>query len=214
MTAGVSATLPGKTVAVRWFTADLHLGHANIIRYCRRPFADVHAMDEALVDNWNAVVGPGDEVWVLGDFALGPIAETLPMAKLLEGRKVLVTGNHDRCWPGQRKRGPEWEARYRDASFDEVLHGTVEVDVGPHRVLAGHFPYRGDSQAHDRFTDMRPSDTGGWLLHGHVHDKWKVNGRQINVGVDVWDHRPVSEDEIAAVIDGATSGNGGDGGTV
>ena len=24
-----------------WFTADLHLGHQNIIRYCDRPFDDV-----------------------------------------------------------------------------------------------------------------------------------------------------------------------------
>ena len=39
-----------------WFTADLHLGHRNIIDYCDRPFTDVDVMNRALVDNWNEVV--------------------------------------------------------------------------------------------------------------------------------------------------------------
>ncbi len=52
-----------------WFTADHHFGHANIIDFCQRPFADVDAMDEALVARWNEVVGDEDEVWYLGDFA-------------------------------------------------------------------------------------------------------------------------------------------------
>jgi len=48
----------------RWFTADLHLGHANIIRYCDRPYADVDVMDRDLVARWNDTVAPADEVWV------------------------------------------------------------------------------------------------------------------------------------------------------
>ena len=52
-----------------WLTSDLHFGHENIIRYCDRPFADVDAMNRALVDRWNEVVGDDDVVWVLGDFA-------------------------------------------------------------------------------------------------------------------------------------------------
>jgi len=51
------------------FTADLHLGHANIIRHCSRPFANVDEMDRTLIDNWNEVVQPSDTVWMLGDFA-------------------------------------------------------------------------------------------------------------------------------------------------
>lgn len=54
-----------------WFTADLHLGHRNIIDYCGRPFGDAVAMNRALVDGWNNVVAEDDDVWVLGDFALG-----------------------------------------------------------------------------------------------------------------------------------------------
>ena len=83
-----------------WFTADLHLGHRNIIEYCNRPFHDVDAMNDALVENWNEAVAPEDTVWIVGDFALGKIADTLPIASTLHGHKILVAGNHDRCWAG------------------------------------------------------------------------------------------------------------------
>ena len=48
-----------------WFTADLHFGHANIIDYSGRPFADATAMNQALIERWNASIHPDDTVWVL-----------------------------------------------------------------------------------------------------------------------------------------------------
>jgi calcineurin-like phosphoesterase family protein len=44
-----------------------------------------------------------------------------------------------------------------------------------------------------------------WLLHGHVHEKWRQQGRMVNVGVDVWDFTPVAEDVITGRMD-ATPG--------
>lgn len=184
-----------------WLTADLHLGHANIIRYCDRPFAAVADMDERLVDRWNERVADDDTVLVLGDVALGPIASSLGLVRRLAGRKVLVAGNHDRCWAGNGKKAGAWHERYLDAGFVEVRQGTIEVEVGGHRVRAGHFPYEGDSHDEDRFTSHRPDDDGSWLLHGHVHDCWRQRGRMINVGVDAWDYRPVSEDDVAALVE-------------
>jgi calcineurin-like phosphoesterase family protein len=189
-------------VHVRYFTADLHFGHANIIRYCERPFASVTEMDEALVENWNAVVDHGDEVWVLGDVAMGPIDEGLAKVGLLHGRKVLVAGNHDRCWEGNPRRHEEWVRRYLDAGFAEILQGTVETTVEDFEVLAAHFPYEGDSHDEDRFTRWRPIDTGVWLLHGHVHTNWRVKQRQINVGVDAWNLAPVAERTLAGIVRG------------
>ena len=185
----------------RWFTADLHLGHANIIEYSSRPFGSVDAMNRALIARWNEVVADDDEVWVLGDFALGKIGETLPLAAELAGRKVLLTGNHDRCWAGHGRRAEGWEQRYLDAGFGEILHGEIAIHIGGHQALACHFPYRGDSHDRDRFVDRRPVDRGQWLLHGHVHERWLQRGLMINVGVDAWDHRPVSEAEIAGAIE-------------
>jgi calcineurin-like phosphoesterase family protein len=67
-------------------------------------------------------------------------------------------------------------------------------------VLACHFPYRGDSHDRDRYLAHRPVDRGAWLLHGHVHDKWKVSERMINVGADVWEYRPVAEIELVDLM--------------
>ena len=194
-----------------WFSADLHLGHANIIGYCQRPFADVAAMDQALIERWNGTVGPTDMVWVLGDVALGRIDHTLAEVGRLAGRKHLVAGNHDRCWSGNGRRSHAWIARYLDAGFEEVHQGEVAIDVEGVRVTASHFPYRGDSHDDDRYVKYRPPDLGGWLLHGHVHTRWRRWDRMINVGVDVWDYRPVSEATIASII--ATDPGPGQAGT-
>lgn len=48
-------------------TSDLHLGHYNIIRYCKRPFNNLDDMNTKLVRNWNSVVSPKDTVYFLGD---------------------------------------------------------------------------------------------------------------------------------------------------
>lgn len=184
-----------------WFTSDLHLGHRNILEYCNRPWSDVAEMNRGLIDGWNALVAPDDTVFVLGDFAMGTIAETLPLASELVGRKVLVAGNHDRCWHGHGRRAQGWTERYLDAGFDEIVQGATTLDVGRHTVTLCHFPYEGDSGEVDRFVEYRPTDDGGWILHGHVHDTWAVNGRMINVGVDVRGYQPVALDAIADLID-------------
>ena len=191
----------GDQIMTTWFTADLHFGHRNIIDYCGRPFGDAEAMNRALVDGWNDVVADDDDVWVLGDFALGKLADTLPLVRELRGHKVLLASNHDRCWHGHGRRAEGWTERYLDAGFDEVRQGEMKTRVGDTEVLLCHFPYRGDSHDHDRYRAHRPVDRGSWLLHGHVHERWAQRGRMINVGVDATGFRPISEDEIAAIID-------------
>lgn len=54
-----------------WFTSDFHLGHSNIIRFCKRPFANAHEMNEAIVERMNSCVKPNDTLYFLGDFCLG-----------------------------------------------------------------------------------------------------------------------------------------------
>jgi calcineurin-like phosphoesterase family protein len=184
-----------------WFTADLHFGHTNIISYAARPFADVDEMDAALRDRWNECVADDDEVWVLGDVALGRLRQTLPLVGDLKGRKLLVAGNHDRCWQGTGWRARRWTRRYLDAGFVEVHQTPVHLEVGGHRVLASHFPYHGDSLDADRFVEHRPVDAGLWLLHGHVHSDWRQLDKMINVGVDAWRYRPVSEAVLAELIE-------------
>jgi calcineurin-like phosphoesterase family protein len=186
--------------ANRWFTSDLHFGHSNIIDYCNRPFGSVGAMDEWLIQAWNETVAPGDEVWVLGDVALGNVRRSLACVARLHGTLRLVVGNHDRPFRRTGVAHPEWEAAYLDAGFTSLHHDHVSLQIGTVPVLACHFPPFGDSQREDRFVGHRPANVAGWLLHGHVHDTWRQREQMINVGVDVWAGRPVAEATIAELI--------------
>lgn len=183
-----------------WFTSDQHFGHENIIGYCGRPFRDADEMNMEIVRRWNEVVARTDTVYVLGDYALGRIDRTLAITAVLMGRKILLAGNHDRCWTGHGGLRTKWIEQYLAAGFAEVLQGTIRLDVGGTPVQANHFPFVGDSHDGDRFESHRPVDDGGWLLHGHVHEKWQRRDRMINVGVDVWNFYPVAERELAGII--------------
>jgi len=52
-----------------WFTADQHFGHANIIKWCKRPFNDINEMEQVIIDNYNEVVAADDHVFMLGDLS-------------------------------------------------------------------------------------------------------------------------------------------------
>lgn len=188
---------------MRWWTADLHFGHANIIKYCNRPFGSVEEMDARLLERWNATVSAGDEIWVLGDWVLGNSASGGLGDHLhkMAGRKILVPGNHDACWAGRTKHLERRTREYLDAGFDEIIQPPTRTVVAGTPVLVHHFPYHGDSKdTGDRFVEHRLADEGDWLLHGHIHDRWLQLDRQINVGVDAWGGRPVAEGELAELI--------------
>jgi calcineurin-like phosphoesterase family protein len=76
-----------------FFTADTHFGHANIIKYCQRPFSSVEEMNETLIANWNRVVAAEDTVYHLGDVALG---DAKPVLDRLKGKIVLIVGSPKR----------------------------------------------------------------------------------------------------------------------
>jgi calcineurin-like phosphoesterase family protein len=194
-----------------YFTSDQHFGHLNIIRFCDRPFPGVGAMNSRLVQLWNETVTDDDTVWVLGDVALGALDESLAHIGRLAGRKLLVPGNHDRCWEGERalrkgepeareRRRAKERQRYLDAGFAEIHDRPEPVTVGGQDVVLSHFPYEGDSHGEDRFVEYRPADQGAWVVHGHVHDTWRQRGRQVNVGVDAWGGRPVPAETIAGLL--------------
>lgn len=75
--------------------SDTHFGHANIIKYCNRPFKDVAEMDSIMVKNWNETVSNNDMVLHLGDVGLGKKEYIKNILKQLNGRKILIKGNHD-----------------------------------------------------------------------------------------------------------------------
>lgn len=76
-----------------YVTADLHLGHANIIGHTGRPFDNVEDMNEAIIDGWRRTVTDRDTVWILGDFALSNDADQLRgWYDALPGHKRLDVG--------------------------------------------------------------------------------------------------------------------------
>jgi len=179
-----------------WFTSDTHFGHKRIIELCNRPFRDVDHMNEVMIERWNNVVMPNDIVYHLGDVALGSIADSLPLVGRLNGYKILVPGNHDRIFSGESAKHRErfWPEYMK--VFQAIVPEWSTLWFQNQLIDLCHFPYRGDSQENDRHIDKRPVDEGNPLVHGHIHNKRRIDGRMFNVGVDVNDFRPVHEDVI------------------
>lgn len=79
-----------------FYIADTHFGHKNIISYDGRPFFTAKEMEDELVKRWNqAVTEPTDTVYILGDFCWDGEDEWIRILERLNGKKVLILGNHD-----------------------------------------------------------------------------------------------------------------------
>lgn len=179
-----------------WFTSDLHLGHRFVAGL--RGFATSADHDERIADEWASAVRKEDTVWVLGDLALGGLDAALALVASLPGRKHLVAGNHDACHPMHR-RAHVAQRRYL-AAFDSV-QAFARRRVNGVEVLLSHFPYAEDHAEAPRYSQYRLRDKGRWLLHGHTHSDHITTGpREVHVGVDAWNLRPVPESALSGLI--------------
>ncbi|NLH91725.1 MAG: hypothetical protein GX481_04600 [Atopobium sp.] len=164
-----------------YYTSDLHLGHANIIKLCNRPFHTVEEMDHALIDNWNARVHRDDHVYIVGDFSFRSKRPVSDYFDKLAGHKHLIIGNHDGSW----MRNFDLEA-----FFESVDNELMIVDRNRH-VIMNHYPL---------MTFPRKS----YLVYGHIHnDKpasyWpvlKTYEHALNASVEVNGYMPVTLDEL------------------
>lgn len=153
-----------------WVWADLHLGHANIIRYTGRPFADAEQMNECLYANWQATVGQNDRLVTVGDVAMRDAVAEHTWRRIRGARgidKRLVFGNHDLTGSGA----------LRVDGFDDVC-SLLCVDGDPPLVFT-HLP----------LTDV---PAGVVNVHGHTHAEPPGRSAHINVSVEQLDYRPVA----------------------
>jgi calcineurin-like phosphoesterase family protein len=197
-----------------FFTADQHFGHANVLKFCKRPFSSVEEMDSEMIGRWNSRVSSNDTIYIVGDLIWkGGKGFKRQIISQLNGKKIFILGNHD----GKTKQPDS----YLSLGFEKVYSHDLSITIDDESVLLCHYPYnpilsewqilwykmrnfwkfwRRDKYPFLKHLDKRPIDDGRWLLCGHVHNRWKKQGRSINVGVDVWNFYPVSLEEIKEII--------------
>ena len=167
-----------------YYTSDLHLGHANVIKHCNRPFTSVEEMDRCLIDNWNSRVHADDTVYVLGDMFFRNKCPADDYLRLLKGHKHLILGNHDISWLKESDC-----ARW----FDSVERLNTILDRN-HTVTLCHYP----------MMTWRGAGRIGYMVFGHIHnstdmDFWSMiqgNPQILNAGVDVNGFQPVTLPEL------------------
>ena len=167
---------PNERKKMIFFSADWHIDHSNIIEYCHRPFKNIQKQANALIRNYNELVSETDICYFIGDFMMDKNEDRLKAyLDRMNGTKILILGNHDKMNP----------FAYVDAGFRHV-HTALDVE----EFVLAHDP--------SASIVVRPKT----LLCGHVHDLFKQQKNIINVGIDVWDYRPASIDEIKLMTEG------------
>ena len=166
-----------------WFTADPHFGHANIIKSCTRPFVDVDSMNSTLWSNWNKIVKDEDHVYVLGDFVWYKRDIDFWCSNLY-GKIHLILGNHDMV---------NIAAYSKQSNIVEITHLKI-LKINKRRYSLCHYPM---------MTWYGRRSGKGFHLFGHVH-KTMMRGiaeGSLNVGVDMWNYRPISLEEVDTFLE-------------
>lgn len=150
-------------------TSDLHLDHANIIKYCpttRGHFKSVDEMNHSIITDWNNNVEPTDLTYILGDVAFAKVDRTVELLSKLNGKKILIVGNHDSHLLKHSK----------FVNCFESVHQYLEVNYNGHKLVMFHFPINEWHQAH----------RGSIHFFGHCHQNLLQieNYRAFNVGYD------------------------------
>ena len=169
---------------MNYFTADLHLGHNNIIKHCDRPFESVVEMDEHLITMWNAYVRQNDTVYIIGDMIFRSAVSPGDYLKRLQGKKHLILGNHDKNW-----------IKKTDLNeFFESVEQFAEISDDQRRMTLCHYP----------LMSWNHMSRGGYMIHGHIHNG--LGGAYfpllcempnlLNAGVDINNYHPVCFDEL------------------
>lgn len=160
----------------QFFISDTHFGHANIVKFKRadntplRDFPSAQEMDEHIIENWNRTVSPTDTVCHLGDVVIN--RKHLPTLSRLNGRKVLIKGNHD--------------------IFPLYDYTKYFADIRAYRV----FPEHGIIASH---IPIHPGQLiSRWKLniHGHLHSNTLPDPKYLNVSCEEISYTPISLEEV------------------
>lgn len=167
-----------------YLTSDLHFGHHNVIEFEDRPYDSIDTMNKKLIDNINSRVKLDDTLINLGDWCFtggnNSKLKAIDYEKQINGKVIHIKGNHDKG--NSLKHG---------LSLSVIKHSGVNM-------LLQHEPVRDLREFVFKDIDL--------VLCGHIHSSWKhavVKDDErdllmINVGVDVWNYKPVRIDEVTS----------------
>lgn len=152
-----------------FFTSDLHLNHANILKYQPlRQGKNVDEMNNIIINNWNSVVTNRDTVYVLGDVVFGANNTHIYIYILsrLNGQKILIKGNHD----SNSTNLNSYFAHVKDYYELDYDFG----DIHKQKIVMCHYAFKVWNKSH----------YGSWNLYGHSHGTLAPVGKQLDVGID------------------------------
>ena len=163
-----------------FFTSDNHFFHENIIRYCQRPFDGYESMNFEMIHRWNLAVSQDDIGIFVGDISAGlkgRVDELRDVIRSLNGRKILIRGNHDH-------QPNEW---YLESGFLKVVDSAKFGSV-----VLSHYPL--PSLERRGLSGESLFGQFSHIVHGHVHDPGPDYERHFNVAADRHNFMPVPLD--------------------
>ena len=166
-----------------YFCSDPHFGHANIIKYCNRPFKNVEEMDEALIKNWNDKVKSEDTIYITGDVFFHQEAKAIEILSRLNGKKILIYGNHDK---------PIKRSKTLQSMFEKCCD-YEEIWIGDQFIVMSHYAMIVWNKSH----------RGSFMIHGHSHGglKYPIEGKILDVGIDAHNYAPISYEKVKSILD-------------
>jgi calcineurin-like phosphoesterase family protein len=174
-----------------YFTSDMHFGHEAILKYCNRPFANVEEMNQKLIENWNKKVPEDGIVFNLGDFAWGGYPFWKSMREQLNGKIILIKGNHD------EKNLTQTGAQ----ELFELVTYQMKIQIEDRKIYLNHYPFLCYAGTY------RDANGLEYQAFGHVHSGPGAKGldvdrlsmlfpTQYDVGVDNNNYEPISWSEF------------------
>jgi calcineurin-like phosphoesterase family protein len=173
-----------------WLTADLHLGHKNVLEYepCRKSVcANVAEMCTVLIKNWNTVVGKSHAL-NLGDLSLTNAEITRSLISGMTGNTRFLLGNHDRC------RSLTWWKRIYQHVYDTpiIVDATPSTEQ-PALVIFSHQPV----SLH--YMDEYGAD---YNIHGHMHSKCLASKKHFCVSIEHTNWMPIELKQVITHLRG------------
>jgi calcineurin-like phosphoesterase family protein len=161
------------------FTSDSHFCHWKINQFCNRGFSNIEEMNETLIENWNSVISPHQDVWHLGDFGYWKANPGMleRIFSRLHGNKRLIIGNHE-------------TKEVLNFKWAEKPVREEEIKLNGRLITMNHRP----KVLWERMLN------GGIHIYGHTHGTFPGYGWSMDVGVDVTGMHPVSLDQILSHI--------------